>query len=92
LATSSPETQWVNSVGLTGLTDIHRVGRGPGKGVQNGDRGNDEAPSSSVLHAGVQGGDRRAVRRGDRSIGQVSIDFDLTETALREWVGRALPA
>ncbi len=25
-------------------------------------------------------------RRGDRSIGQVARDFDLTETAVREWV------
>jgi transposase len=25
-------------------------------------------------------------RRGDRSIGQVAKDFDLTETAVREWV------
>jgi transposase len=25
-------------------------------------------------------------QRGDRSIGQVSWDFDLTETAVREWV------
>jgi transposase len=28
-------------------------------------------------------------RRGDRSIGQVAKDFDLTETAVREWVRRA---
>lgn len=25
-------------------------------------------------------------QRGDRSIGQVARDFDLTETAVREWV------
>ena len=25
-------------------------------------------------------------RRGDRSVGQVARDFDLTETAVREWV------
>jgi transposase len=25
-------------------------------------------------------------QRGDRSVGQVSKDFDLTETAVREWV------
>jgi transposase len=25
-------------------------------------------------------------RRGDRTIGQVARDFDLTETAVREWV------
>jgi transposase len=28
-------------------------------------------------------------RRGDRSIGQVSKDFDLTETAVRAWVNQA---
>src|SRR3954452_6747834 len=28
-------------------------------------------------------------RRGDRSIGQVAKDFDLTETAVREWVRQA---
>ena len=27
--------------------------------------------------------------RGDRSIGQVARDFDLTETAVREWVKQA---
>lgn len=30
-----------------------------------------------------------ACKRGDRSIGQVSVDFDLTETAVREWVRQA---
>ena len=28
-------------------------------------------------------------QRGDRSIGQVARDFDLTETAVREWVCQA---
>src|SRR6266545_1896288 len=28
-------------------------------------------------------------RRVDRSIGQVAVDFDLTETAVREWVKQA---
>ena len=28
-------------------------------------------------------------QRGDRSVGQVAKDFDLTETAVREWVRRA---
>ena len=30
-----------------------------------------------------------ACNRGDRSIGQVARDFDLTETAVREWVKQA---
>jgi transposase len=29
-------------------------------------------------------------QRGDRSIGQVARDFDLTETAVREWENRQL--
>jgi transposase len=28
-------------------------------------------------------------RRGDRSVGQVAKDFDLTETAVREWLKQA---
>uniref|UniRef100_A0AAU3IAH9 Transposase n=1 Tax=Streptomyces sp. NBC_01393 TaxID=2903851 RepID=A0AAU3IAH9_9ACTN len=28
-------------------------------------------------------------RRGDRSVGQVAKDFDLTETAVRLWIGQA---
>ncbi|WP_329082432.1 transposase [Streptosporangium sp. NBC_01469] len=28
-------------------------------------------------------------RRGDRSVGQVAKDFDLTETAVRQWVHQA---
>jgi len=28
-------------------------------------------------------------QRGDRTIGQVSLDFDLTETAVRAWVHQA---
>ena len=31
----------------------------------------------------------RLCKVGDRSIGQVAKDLDLTETALREWVNRA---
>ncbi|MGJ6969477.1 transposase [Streptosporangium sp. G11] len=28
-------------------------------------------------------------RRGDRSVGQVAADFDLTETAVRAWIRQA---
>jgi transposase len=31
----------------------------------------------------------RLCKVGDRSIGQIATDLDLTETALREWVRRA---
>jgi WD40 repeat protein len=45
------DQQWASS----GLTDIHHQGHSPGKDVQNGDHGTEEAPSSSVVHPGVQG-------------------------------------
>jgi hypothetical protein len=51
------ETEWAS----TGLTDIHHQGQGPGKDVQNGDHGTEEAPSPSVVHPGVQGRHRRAL-------------------------------
>jgi transposase len=31
----------------------------------------------------------RLTRVGDRSVGQVAADLDLTETAMREWAKRA---
>jgi transposase len=48
-----------------------------------------KAPQAPLVHAGVQGRDPRAVRARDRSVGQVAKDFDLTETAVREWVKQA---
>lgn len=30
-------------------------------------------------------------RRGDRSVGKIAKDFDLTETAVRDWVKQAGP-
>jgi hypothetical protein len=71
-----------------GLTDIRDQGRmGPGR------------MSSIMENMGKKPVRRRrsfmpefkaeiveCCRRGDRSIGQVAKDFDLTETAVREWV------
>ena len=42
---------WASS----GLTDIQHQGQSPGKDVQYGDHGAEEAPSPSVVHLGVQG-------------------------------------
>jgi hypothetical protein len=42
-----PKTEWLRDTyecGWHGLTDIHQVGRSPGKDVQNGDRGEEDAP------------------------------------------------
>ena len=41
------------------------------------------------VHRGVQGGAVRLVLDEGKTVGQVSRDLDLTETALREWVHRA---
>ena len=45
------EEVWASS----GLTDIHHQGQSPRKDVQNGDHGEEEAASTSLVHAGVQG-------------------------------------
>jgi len=39
----------------TGLTDIHHQGHSPREDVQNGDHGEEEAASASLVHSGVQG-------------------------------------
>ncbi|MFF8538629.1 transposase [Streptomyces sp. NPDC015532] len=49
----------------------------------------EEASASPFVHAGVQGRIVGLCRRGDRSVGQVAKDFDLTETAVRLWIGQA---
>jgi hypothetical protein len=41
---------WASS----GLTDIQHQGHGPGKDVQNGDHGEEEAATASLVHSGVQ--------------------------------------
>jgi transposase len=48
-----------------------------------------EEEAAKVVYEGVQGGSGSAVQVGDRSIGKVARDLDLTETALRAWVKQA---
>lgn len=56
---------------------------------RHGAHGQEEAAASAVVHPGVQGRDLELCRRGDRSVGQVAKDFDLTGTAVRQWVVQA---
>jgi transposase len=49
----------------------------------------EEAPVPPFVYSGVQGRDCWLVPAGDRSVRQVTRDFDLTETAVREWVKQA---
>ena len=46
-----------------------------------GEHGEEEAPAAPFVHPGVQGRVVELCQRGDRSVGQVTRDFDLTETA-----------
>jgi hypothetical protein len=48
-------SEWHFVWASSGLTDIHHQGHSPGKDVQNGDHGEEEAPSPPVVHTGVQG-------------------------------------
>ena len=71
------------------MTDIQHQGCCPWEDVHHGDHGAEEASCAAVVHVRVQGRDAELCQRGDRSIGQVARDFDLTETAVREWVRQA---
>ena len=51
--------------------------------------GEDKAPQASLVHAGLTAEIVESRKRGDRSVGQVARDFDLTETSVRESVRQA---
>jgi hypothetical protein len=72
-------------LGLTRFDGHPRSGAGRlRKDIQHhGEHGQEAVTAASSVHGGVQGRDRRVVPARDRSIGQVSTDFDLTETAVR---------
>ena len=77
-------------VGLTRFDGHLRSGVLPLEGCPYEDHGLEQAPaSSSCVHPGVQAEIVERCQRGDRSIAQVAKDFDLTETAVREWVRQA---
>ena len=47
------------------------------------------APAAPLVHPEFKAEIVELCQRGDRSVGQVAHDFDLTETAVREWVKQA---
>jgi transposase len=71
------------------LTDIPHQGHRPGEDVHHGDHGTQAASCAPVLHPEFKAEIVELCQRGDRSIGQVARGFDLTETAVREWVRQA---
>jgi len=76
---------WASS----GLTDIHHQGQCPGKDVQNGDDGEEKQRPRRSFTPEFKAEVVELCRRGDRSIGQVAQDFDLTESNVRTWVKQA---
>jgi transposase len=46
--------------------------------------GQEEAKASSFVHCRVQAEIVELCQRGDRSVGQVAKDFELTQTAVRD--------
>lgn len=76
-------------MGPTRFDDIHHQGFVPERVSDHENHGEEEVPAAPLVHAGVQGRDRRVVPARRRSVGQVARHFDLTETAVREWVRQA---
>jgi transposase-like protein len=59
------------------------------EGVHHGGHGAQQASCAAVVHAQLKAEIVELCQRGDRSIGQVARDLDLTETAVRAWVRQA---
>jgi len=78
-------SNWASS----GLTDIHHQGHSPRKDVQNGDMEKRKTRPRRSFTPEFKAEIVGLCQRGDRTIGQVSRDFDLTETAVRAWVQQA---
>src|ERR1035437_6434513 len=73
----------LSEVGLTRTTGHHDVGENPTKEVQMARR--ERRKFTDEFKAEVVA----LVRSSGKSIGEISRDLDLTETAVREWVQRA---
>src|SRR5579875_2518885 len=76
--------------GWRGLTDTFDQGARPREVVHHGDHGGTkDAATTGSFTPEFKAEIVELCQRGDRSIGQVARDFDLTETAVREWVRQA---
>jgi transposase len=76
---------WASS----GLTDIHHQGFCPGrKDVHHGDQERKQPRRRRSFTPEFKAEIVERCRAGDRTIGQVARDFDLTETAVRSWVAQ----
>ena len=61
----------------------------PRKDVHHGEHGEEASRPRRSFTPEFKAEIVELCQRGDRSVGQVAKDFDLTETAVREWVRQA---
>ena len=71
------------------MTDIHHQGFAPGRMSDHGEHGEEAPAARRSFTPEFKAEIVELCQRGDRSVGQVARDFDLTETAVREWVKQA---
>jgi transposase len=71
------------------LTDIHDQGFGPGRMSIMETMGKSKPRPRRSFAPEFKAEIVELCQRGERSVGQVARDFDLTETAVREWVKQA---
>ncbi len=65
------------------------MGRVPRRDAHDGDCGEEKSRPRRSFTSEFNAEIVERCTAGDRSIGEVARDFDLTETAVREWVRRA---
>jgi transposase len=75
--------------GWHGLTDIHQVGNGPGKDVQNGDCGKKKSRARRSFPPEFKAEIVERCPQGERSIAQGAKDFNLVDSAVGRWVEQA---
>ena len=72
------------------MTSEIRSCRGSRKDVQHhGERGKETIAAAEAFTPEFKAEIVELCQRGDRTVGQVARDFDLTETAVRSWVKQA---
>ncbi|MEU7455987.1 helix-turn-helix domain-containing protein [Streptosporangium roseum] len=76
-------------LGLIRFDGHPRSGARPRKDVHDGEHGKKEPRPRRPFTREFKTEIVELCRRGDRSIGQVAKDFDLTETAVRDWIRQA---
>ncbi|WP_406509929.1 transposase [Streptomyces sp. NBC_00212] len=77
------------SLGLIRFGGHPRSGVQPREDVHHGEHGKKKPRPRRSFTPEFKAEIVELCRRGDRSVGQIAKDFDLTETAVRDWVKQA---